>query len=64
MAAAIESNKAGGKFGHMHLILSKKEYCIATKSSTAKVDLLTKTPNVNPEFQTSTKDKLTKYKVL
>ncbi len=30
MAAAVESNKSGGRFGHMHLILKEKEYRIAT----------------------------------
>jgi hypothetical protein len=64
MAAAIKSNKSGGKFGHMHLILSEKEYCIATKDSNATVNLLTKPPNVNPEFKALIKDKLMKYKVL
>ena len=64
MAAAVESDKTGGKFGHMHLILNEKEYCIATKNNTATVNLLTKPPSVHPEFQALTTDQLTKYKVL
>jgi hypothetical protein len=40
MAAMVESDSAGGKFGHMHLILNKKEYRIATKNATATVGLL------------------------
>jgi hypothetical protein len=63
-AAGVESDKAGGKFGHMHLILKEKEYRIATKNTTATVGLLKKPPDVNPEFQSLKKDKLTKYKVL
>ena len=39
MAAAVESNKTGRKFGHIHLILNEKEYCIVTKNNTATVDL-------------------------
>jgi hypothetical protein len=62
--AAVESDKMGGKFGHMHLILNEKEYCIATKNNTATVDLLAKLPNVHPDFQSLTKDHDTKYKVL
>ena len=64
MAAAVESEKTGRKFGHMHLILNEKEYCIATKNNKATVNLLAKPPNVHPDFQSLTKDKLTKYKVL
>ncbi len=64
MAAAVESNNVGGKFGHMHLILEEKEYCIATKNTTATVGLLKKPPDVNPKFQLLKKDKLTKYNVL
>jgi hypothetical protein len=64
MAAAVESNNAGRKFGHMHLILKEKEYHIATKDTTATVGLLKKPPDVHPEFQSFKKDKLTKYKVL
>jgi hypothetical protein len=32
MAAVVESDNAGGKFGHMHLILKEKEYHIATRT--------------------------------
>ena len=41
----------------------EKEYCVATKNNTATVDLLAKPPNVHPDFQSLTKDQLTKYKV-
>jgi hypothetical protein len=64
MAAAVESDNAGGKFGHTHLILKKKEYRIARKNTTATVGLLKKPPEVNSKFQLLKKDKLTKYKVL
>jgi hypothetical protein len=64
MAAAVESDNAGRKFGHMHLILKEMEYRIATKNTTATVGLLKKPPDVNPKFQLLKKDKLTKYKVL
>ena len=64
MAEAVESNKTGRQFGHMHLILNEKEYCVATKNNTATVDLLAKRPDVHPEFQSLTKDQLTKYKVI
>jgi hypothetical protein len=64
MAAAVKSNNAGGKFDHMHLILKEMEYRIATKNTTATVGLLKKPPDINPEFQSLKKDKLTKYKVL
>jgi hypothetical protein len=64
MAAAVESDSTGGKFGQMHLILKEKEYCIAMKNSRATVGLLKKPPDVNPKFQSLKKDKLTKYKVL
>jgi hypothetical protein len=64
MAAAVESDKASGKFGHMHLILKEKEYHIATKNTMATASLLKKTPDVNPKFQLLKTDKLTKYKVL
>ncbi len=64
MAAAVKSDNAGKKFGHMHLILKEKEYRIATKNTTATAGLLKKPPDVNPEFQLLKKDKLTKYKVL
>jgi hypothetical protein len=45
----------------MHLILKEKEYCIATKNTPVTVGLLKKPPDVNPEFQSLKKDKLTKY---
>jgi hypothetical protein len=64
MAAAVERDNAGRKFGHMHLILKEKEYRIATKNTMATVGLLKKPLDVNPEFQLLKKDKLTKYKVL
>ncbi len=64
MAAAVESDIAGRKFGHMHLILKEKEYRIATKNTAATVGLLKKPLDINPEFQLLKKDKLTKYKVL
>jgi hypothetical protein len=64
MAAAVESNNVGRKFGHMHLILKEKEDCIATKNTMATVGLLKKPPGINPKFQLLKKDKLTKYKVL
>ena len=64
MAAAVESNNAGGRFGHMHLILTEKEYCIATKNSTATIKILTKPPEVNLEFKALKKEELNKYKIL
>ena len=64
MTAAVESDKTGGKFGHMHLILDEKEYRIATKNTSATVDLLPKLPNVHPDFQALTKNQLINYKVL
>jgi hypothetical protein len=64
MAAAVESNNVGGKFGHMHLILKEKEFCIATKNTTATIGLLKKPLDVNPGFQLLKKDELTKSKVL
>jgi hypothetical protein len=64
MAAAVESNKLGGQFGHMQLILKKKEYRIATNDKNATVDLPKKPPSVHPGFQTLKKEELTKYKVL
>jgi hypothetical protein len=64
MAAAVKSNKSGGQFGHMHLILKEKEYRIATNDKNATVDLLKKPPSVHPGFQTLKKEELTKYKVL
>jgi hypothetical protein len=64
MAAAVESDKSGGQFGHMHLILKEKEYRIATNDKNATVNLLKKPPSVHPGFQTLKKEELTKYKVL
>jgi hypothetical protein len=64
MAAAVKSDNAGQKFGHMHLILKEKKYRIATKNTTATVGLLKKSLDVKPKFQLLKKDKLTKYKVL
>ena len=51
MTAVDKSNKMGGKFGHMHIILNEKEYGIASKNNTVTVDLLAKPPNVHPDFQ-------------
>jgi hypothetical protein len=56
MAAKVESDNAGGKFGHMHLILKEKEYRIATKIPTATVGLLKKPPDVHPKFHLFKKD--------
>jgi hypothetical protein len=64
MAAAVESDKLGGRFGHMHLILKEKEYCIATNDKDTTVNLLKKPPSVHSGFQTLKKEELTKYKVL
>jgi hypothetical protein len=63
MAAAVESGKLGGQFGHMHLILKEKEYRIATHDKNAPVNLLKKPPSVHPGFQTLKNEELTKYKV-
>ena len=40
------------------------EYCISTADKTANVDLLKKPPDIHPDFQSLTKDEVTKYKVL
>jgi hypothetical protein len=64
MAAAVKSDKLGGQFGHMHLILKEKEYRIATNDKNATVNLLKKPPSIYPDFQTLKKEELTKYKVL
>jgi hypothetical protein len=64
MAAAVESDIVGRKFGHMYLILKEKEYRIATKNTTATVGLFKKPLNVHPKFQLLKKDELTKYMVL
>ena len=64
MAAAVESTKSGGKYGHLYLILPQAEYRIATSDASATVDLLMKPDEVNPKFQTKTKEALTRYRVL
>jgi hypothetical protein len=64
MAAAVESEKSGGKYGHLYLILPRAEYRIATNDTSATVDLLMKPDEVNPKFMTETKDALTRYRVL
>ena len=65
-AAAVESAKSGGKYGHLYLIIPQAEYRIATGNTSATVTaVLPKKPdNVNPQFKTATKDELTQYKVL
>ena len=60
MAAAIDSEKTGGKFGHMYVILTEEEYRQATSNKTATVDMLPKPPNVNPKFNTEKKEDLTR----
>jgi hypothetical protein len=52
MAAAIESTRTGGKYGHMYVILTEDEYRQATSNATATVAMLTKPDDVNPKFQT------------
>ncbi len=64
MAAAVKSDKSGGQFGHMHLILKEKEYRIAMNDKNSTVDLLKKPPSLHPGFQTLKNKELTKYKVL
>ncbi len=59
MAAAVESNMTGGKHGHMYIILSQPDYCIATKNNSANVDQLQKPNDVNPKFKTEKKEDLT-----
>ena len=61
MAAAIESAKTGGKFGHMYVILTEEEYRKATGNKTATVTMLTKPPDVNPKFKTVKKEDLTRF---
>ena len=61
MATEVEGKKTSRKFGHVNLILNEKEYCIATKNNTATGVQLAKPPNVHPDFQSLTKDQLTKY---
>jgi hypothetical protein len=64
MAAAIDSTKTGGKFGHMYVVLTEKEYRKATSSTTATVDMLTKPPDVNPKFSTDKEEDLTRFRYL
>ena len=64
MAAAVESVKSGGKYGHLYLILSQAEYRLATSDTSATVDLLKKPDEVNPKFKTETKEALTRYRIL
>jgi hypothetical protein len=64
MAAAVESAKSGGKFGHLYLILPQAEYRITTSDTSATVDLIMKPDEVNPKFKTKTKEALTWYRVL
>jgi len=61
MAAAIESAKTGGKFGHMYVILTEEEYRKATGNKTATVTMLTKPPDVNPKFKTVKREDLTRF---
>jgi len=61
MAAAIESAKTGGKFGHMYVILTEKEYRKATSNETATVTMLKKPPDVNPKFKSVDKKDLTRF---
>jgi len=64
MAAAIDSVKTGGKFGHMYVILTEKEYRAATSSKTSTVAMLTKPPDVNPKFSTKKEEDLTRFRFL
>lgn len=64
MAAAVESNMTGGKYGHMYLILNEAEYRMATSNTTATVDKLLKPDDVNPLFRTEKKEDLTRYRVM
>jgi hypothetical protein len=61
MAAAIESEKTGGKFGHMYVILKEEEYRKATNNNTATVTMLKKPPDVNPKFKDVEKKDLTRF---
>ena len=61
MAAAIESAKTGGKFGHMHVILKEEEYRKATNNNSATVTMLKKPPDVNPKFKDVEKKDLTRF---
>jgi hypothetical protein len=64
MAAAIESARTGGKYGHMYVILTEDEYRQATSNATATVVTLTKPDDVNPKFQTVKKEDLTRFIVM
>jgi hypothetical protein len=64
MAAAIESARTGGKYGHMYVILTEDEYRQATSNTTTTVALLTKPDDVNPKFQTVKKEDLTRFIVM
>jgi hypothetical protein len=55
MAAAIDSTKTGGKFGHMYVILTEEEYTVS---------MLTKPADVNPKFKTKKKEDLTRYRAM
>ena len=61
MAAAIESEKTGGKFGHMYVILKEEEYRKATNNKSATVTMLKKPPDVNPKFKDVEKKDLTRF---
>jgi hypothetical protein len=50
MAAAVKSDKLGGPFRHMHLILKEKEYRIATNDKNATVNLLKKSLKLTPRL--------------
>jgi len=63
MAAAIESAKTGGKFGHMYVILTEDEYKKATTKTSATVTMLKKPDEVNPKFKTETTP-ISRYRVL
>lgn len=63
MDAAVKSNRAGEKYGHMHLVLDKKLYHIATWNSMAIVTQIKTPEEVNPTFKTETDDNLSCYRV-
>ena len=64
MAAAIESAKTGGKFGHMYVILTEDEYKKETNNTSALVTMLKKPPDVNPKFSTKKEEDLTRFRFL
>ncbi len=64
MAAAVKSDNAGRRFGHMQLILKERKYRIAAKITMATVGLLKKPLDLHPKFQPLKNDDLTKYMVL